>query len=103
MGPPGPAEGLVVLGGVDGELADEFAGRLVRDADIEVVGEDDDACAAVFGAGADVVHAAVDAQGDLACLVDGVASDSVMRVEAPVAGGCLRSSVIRVGRCASLG
>jgi len=38
----GFAGGLVVAGGVDGELAEEFAGRGVDDADVQVVDEQDD-------------------------------------------------------------
>ena len=34
--------GLVVLGGVDGELAQEFAGGGVDDADVEVLDQQDD-------------------------------------------------------------
>jgi hypothetical protein len=48
------AEGLVVVGWVDGELSDELAGGGVDDAHVEVVGEDDYAGAAVGDAEADV-------------------------------------------------
>ena len=39
----GFAGGLVVPGGVEGEVAEEFAGGGVDDADVEVGDEDDDA------------------------------------------------------------
>ena len=57
MGAGWSAEGLVVLGGVDGELADELAGGCVDDAD--VVGEDDNACSSVLGAEAADIFAQV--------------------------------------------
>ena len=63
---PGGAGGLVVAGGVEGELAEEFAGGGVDDADVEVVDEQDDAGSGVGSSDADVVEAAVEAQGDVA-------------------------------------
>jgi hypothetical protein len=68
---------LVVLGRVDGELSDELAGRGVDDADLEVVHEDDHRSAVVLDAETDVVHAAVDAQGDSPAFVDHVVADAV--------------------------
>jgi hypothetical protein len=53
---------LVVLGGVDGELAGELAGGVIDDAHVEVVDEHDDGGAAVFVVEADVMEAAVAAQ-----------------------------------------
>ena len=73
---------MVVLGWVDGELADELAGDGVGDAHVEVVDENDHAGAAVFGAEADVVHAPVHAQSDLAVVVDDVVADAVVAVVA---------------------
>jgi hypothetical protein len=93
---------LVVLGRVDGEHADEFAGGGVDDADVEVVGEDDDSGAAVFGAEADVVHAAVDSQGDAPAFVDDVVSDSVVDVIA-LAGSRFGSSAVGVRGSALIG
>ena len=49
--------GLVVAGGVEGEVAEEFAGGGVEDADVEVVDEEDDGGAGVGAADADVVQA----------------------------------------------
>src|SRR4051812_41705673 len=69
------AEGLVVAAGVEGELAEELAGGGVDDADVESVDELEDLGSGVLGADADVVHAAVDAEGDLAQGVDLVAED----------------------------
>ena len=73
------------------------------DSDVEVVDEDDHAGAAVLGAESDVVHAAVDAQSDLAVVVDDVVADAVMAVAAAVAGDGFGSPVIGVGGGASLG
>lgn len=47
---------MVVPGGVEGEVAQEFSGGGVDDSDVEVVGQDQDA--------GSVVEASVDAQGD---------------------------------------
>ena len=66
------AERLVVLGRVDDQGADEFAGGGFGDAYVEVVDEHDDAGAAVLVAEADVVHAPVDSQRDASALVDDV-------------------------------
>lgn len=80
------SEGLVVLGRVDGQGADELAGGGVDDAYVEVVGEHDDFCAAVFAAEADVVHAAVDSQGD-ASAVEAMVDRLVHHVEVIVLQG----------------
>ena len=95
------AGGLVVLGGVDGELADEFAGGGVDDSDVEVVDEEQHAGAGVGGAEADVVHAAVDPQGDTSRFVDDVVSESVVGVVA-LAGSRFGSPVVGVGGGASI-
>ena len=50
------AAGLVVPGGVDGELADELSGGGVDDSDVEVADEHEDAGAGVGSADADVVQ-----------------------------------------------
>ena len=67
-----PAGGLVVAVGVEGELADEFAGGGVDDADVQVVDEHEDGGPGVGSADADVVQAAVVAEGELAVGVDAV-------------------------------
>jgi hypothetical protein len=92
---------LVILGRVDGELADELAGGGVHDAGVEAVDEYEDAGAAVGRAEADVVQAAVDAQGDASGPVDDVVANSVVDVVA-LAGAGFGSLLIRVRRCASL-
>jgi hypothetical protein len=69
------AGGLVVAGGVEGELAEEFAGG-VDDADVGVLGEEQD----VGPADADVVEAAAVTQGDGAVGVDDVGANAVVGV-----------------------
>ena len=54
---------MVVPGGVEGEFSLEFTGGGVDDSDVEVLDEDQDAGSVVDAADADVVQAAVDAQG----------------------------------------
>ena len=66
---------MVVLAGVDGELAEEFAGDGVDDADVEVLDEQDDVGSGVGSSHADVAELAGDAQGDGAGLVDAVVPD----------------------------
>ena len=73
-----PSCGLIVAGGVEGELAEEFAGGGVDDADVEVLDEQDDVGSGVGPADADVVEAAAVAQGDVAGLADGVGADAVV-------------------------
>ena len=72
MGPLGASGGLVVAAGVEGELAEEFAGGGVDDADVEVLDEQDDVGSGVGSADADVVQSAVVPQGDDAGFVDAV-------------------------------
>jgi hypothetical protein len=79
--------GLVVAGGVEGEVAQEFAGVGIDDADVEVLHEQQDALVGVVAADAGVVQAAVDAEGDDADFVDGVAVDAVVGVVIAAAGG----------------
>jgi hypothetical protein len=71
---------LVVDVRVEGELAEEFAGGGVDDADVEVLDEQDDVGSGVGSSDADVVEAAVVAQGDAAGGVDAVVSDAVVGV-----------------------
>jgi len=53
-GPCGRAGGLVVLGQVDDQFAEEFAGGGVDDPDVEVVDEHDDVGSGVGSSDADV-------------------------------------------------
>ena len=52
---------VVAAGGVDGELAEDFAGGGVDDADVEVVDEHDDGGSVEVAAEPDVVQLAADA------------------------------------------
>jgi hypothetical protein len=58
----GGAGGLVVVGGVEGEVAQQFAVGGVEDSGVQVVDEDQDAGSGVGSADADLVRAPVDAQ-----------------------------------------
>ena len=71
---------------VDGEVAEEFAGGGVDDADVEVGDEEDDGGSVEGSSEADVVELAVDANGDVA-VADAVAADSVVGVAAAGRGG----------------
>jgi hypothetical protein len=51
-----PAGGLVVAAGVEGELAQQFAGGGVDDPDVEVLDEQEDVGSGVGPADADVVE-----------------------------------------------
>jgi hypothetical protein len=64
------AGGLVV----EGELAEEFAGGDVDDADVQVLDEQEDVGSGLGSADADVVQAAVVAEGDDAGAVDATAA-----------------------------
>ena len=66
----GSAGGLVGLVGVEGELAEEFAGVGVDHADVQVLDQEQDAGSGVGAAGADVVEAALVAEGDEPGAVD---------------------------------
>lgn len=81
------AGGLVGAGGVEGELAEEFAGGGVDDADVEVVDQEDDRGARVGSADADVEQAAVVAEGDFAGVVDAVVADPVVAGRGGVGSG----------------
>lgn len=78
----GSADGLVVTGRVEGELAEGFAGGRVEDADVEAFDDEQDAGAFVDAADADVVEFPVVAQGDRPGFVDGVGADAAW------SGGC---------------
>jgi hypothetical protein len=80
------AGGLVVAVGVEGELADEFAGVCVDDADVQVLDEEQDAGSGVGPAGAGVVELSVVAEGGEAGVVDAVGADAVVGVGGAVAG-----------------
>src|SRR3954452_5169861 len=90
---------LVALGCVEDQLAEEFAGGGVDDADVEVLGQDDDAGSGVGSPDADGVHLAAVAPGDLAGLVDLVAADAVVGVAVSFADarGCLGSGGVDGG------
>jgi hypothetical protein len=68
-------------------VAEEFAGGGVDDAHVHVGDEEDDGGSGVFVAQADVVEAAVVAQGDASGLVDAVVADPPVGVAAAFAGG----------------
>ena len=89
---------MVVVGGVDGELAEEFSGGGVDDADVEVVDEEDDVGSGEGSSDADVVELAGDAQGDDAAVVDAVAPNAVVGV-GPVRGRGFRSRRVDGGGC----
>jgi hypothetical protein len=90
------AGALVAVGCVEGELAEQFAGGCVDDADVQVLDWDEDVGSGVGSADADGVEPAAVAQGDLAAGVDAVAADSVVGVvgAVPPTNGntCTRSS-----------
>jgi hypothetical protein len=75
LGPGGGPRGWLVPGGVEDEVAEEFAGVLVDDADVEVLDEEEDVDSGVGPSDADGVELAVVAQGDDAGVVDAVAVD----------------------------
>ena len=60
----GCSGGLVVTVGVEGQVAEEFSGDGVDDADLEVLDEQDDAGSCVGSADTDVVQSATMPQGD---------------------------------------
>jgi hypothetical protein len=82
-------------GGVEDEVAEQFArGGGVDDADVAVGDEHDDAGLGVFAAEADVVEAAVVAEGDASGLVDLVVADAPVGVVGAAAGmGWVRAAV----------
>jgi hypothetical protein len=82
----GSAGAVVAAGGVEGEVAEEFAGGGVDDADVDVGDEQDDAGSGVGAANTDVVQVAVVAQGDRAAVGDTVVADTEVGVVVAVAG-----------------
>ena len=78
---------MVVAVRVEGEFAQDFTGDRVEDADVEVLDEEHDVGSGVGSADADVVQAAVVAEGDAAGLVDPVVADSVVGVGVPAGEG----------------
>src|SRR5580700_4001542 len=74
------AGGLVVAGGVEGELAEEFAGGGADDADVQVLDEQEDVGSGVGPADADVVELAGVAEGDGTGFADDVGADAVVGV-----------------------
>ena len=82
------AGGLVVLGGVEDQVAEEFAGGGVDDADVAVADKEQDAGSGVGPADADVVEPSAVAQGDGAMVVDAVRT-RVVGVGGAVAGSGL--------------
>jgi hypothetical protein len=83
----GFAGGLVVAVWVEDKVAEELAGGGVDDADVQVLGQQQDAGSGVGSADADVVEAAAGAQGDVAGFADLVGADPVVGVAGAVAGG----------------
>src|SRR5579875_3796142 len=67
-------------GRVERELAEELAGGGVDDADVQVLDQHVDGGPGVGSADADVVEAAVVAEGELAVGVDAVGADAVVGV-----------------------
>ena len=90
-------EWLVVAVGVEGELAQEFAGVGVDDTDVEVGDEGEDALAAMFAAEADVAESAVVAQGHHPAVVDLVAADAVVHRDRGLGRGGFRSRLVGLG------
>jgi hypothetical protein len=86
-----------VAGGVEGELADEFAGVAVDDPDVQVVDEQGDASAGEASAESDVVQAAVVPQNDGAGLIDAVVADAPVWVDAGASGGGFGSGGVGLG------
>jgi len=78
---------LVVLAGVDDQVAEDLAGGGVHDGDVEVLDEHDDVGSGVGSADADVVELAGDAECDAAGFVDLVVADAVVGVVAAVTAG----------------
>src|SRR4051794_35872378 len=72
--------GLIVLGGVQDQFTEQFAGGFVDDADVEVLDQEQDVGSGVGSSDADVVQASVVAQGDHPGGVDDVFADAVVGV-----------------------
>jgi len=95
--------GLVVVGGVEGEVAEEFTGGCVDDADVEVGDEHDDGGSGVGSPDAYVVELAVVAEGEFSELVDFVGADSMVEVGFGVGGACFGSGLVDGGGGCSVG
>ncbi len=80
------AGGLVVAAGVDGQVAEEFAGCGVDDPDVEVVDQHDHVGSGVGSSDADVVQAPGRAEGDDAGLIDAVVADAGVGVGVAAVG-----------------
>jgi hypothetical protein len=80
------AGGLVVAAGVDGQVAEQFAGGGVDDADVEVVDEHEHLGSGVGWSDAEVVEAAGHTQGDHAAVVDAVVADAAVGVVVAAGG-----------------
>jgi hypothetical protein len=89
------AGAVVAAFGVDGEVAEDLAGRGVDDPHVHVGDEQDDAGSGVASADGDVVELAADAQGDGAADGDAVVTDSEVGVVVAVCGAGFRAQ--RVG------
>ena len=76
-------EALACGVGVDGELAQEFAGGGVHDADVEVVDEQDDGGSGVGSPDGGLVEVSAAPEGDVAGGVDLVVAEAVVGC-----GGC---------------
>ena len=85
------AGGLVVAGGVECEVAEDFAGGGVDDADVEVIDEGDDVGSAVLFADSNVVESAVVAGVDGTSIVE-VGETRRQAVELAIAAFRRRSS-----------
>src|SRR4051812_50160225 len=84
---------------VEDQVAEEFAGGGVDDADVQVLNEEQHVGSAEGSADADVVQAAGDAQRDAAGLVDLVVAEAVVGVPRAVgAGGGLGGGRVGGGR-----
>jgi hypothetical protein len=83
----GRSGGLVVLGGVEDQLAEQLPGGGVDHADVQVLDEQDDVGSGMGSADAEVVQPAGDAQGDAAAVVDAVVPDPVVGVGVAAGGG----------------
>ena len=95
---------MVVAAGVEGEVAEDFAGDRVDDADVKVLDDQGDVGSGVGSADADVAESAVVAEGDAAGCVDAVVSDAVVGVGVSSPGGeCFRSVLVGGCRCCLVG
>ena len=75
---------MIVLAWVDDQVAQDLAGGVVQDGDVEVLDEQDDVGSGAGSADADVSEPTGDAERDAAGLVDLVAANAVVSVSAAV-------------------